>query len=87
MEYGTVKFFSKVRGFGFVVADAGDDVFVHYTDIISGEPGQRNLATGQRVQFTRKTHFTNKKPCAAKVEIVAECPATFAPVDSHGGDE
>ena len=48
---GTVKWFSRVKGFGFIAPDQGTmDVFVHYSSII-GE-GFRNLMEGQRVEFT-----------------------------------
>jgi CspA family cold shock protein len=47
---GTVKFFDRLKGFGFIIPDSpGDDVFVHYT-AIDGE-GYRNLWEGDRVEF------------------------------------
>jgi len=33
MAKGTVKWFNPKKGFGFVVNEAGADVFVHYTSI------------------------------------------------------
>lgn len=47
---GTVKWFSRAKGFGFITQPNGPDVFVHYTEI-SGE-GFRNLDEGQSVEFT-----------------------------------
>ena len=48
---GTVKWFSRAKGYGFIEPDGGDqDVFVHYS-AIAGE-GYRNLSEGQRVEFT-----------------------------------
>ena len=48
---GTVKWFSRVKGYGFISPDGGDkDVFVHYS-AIQGD-GYRNLDEGQRVEFT-----------------------------------
>ncbi len=36
MKEGTVKFFNKAKGFGFIApSDSGDDVFVHQTGLIS----------------------------------------------------
>ena len=48
---GTVQWFSRVKGYGFIRPDDGEeDVFVHYS-VIRGE-GYRNLDKGQRVEFT-----------------------------------
>lgn len=47
---GTVKWFNENKGYGFIEREGGDDVFVHYSAIM-GE-GFRNLAEGQRVEFT-----------------------------------
>ncbi len=48
---GTVKWFSRAKGFGFIVPDGGEkDVFVHYSSIAGN--GSRNLDEGQRVEFT-----------------------------------
>lgn len=48
-EQGTVKWFNGSKGFGFIQADSGNDVFVHYTAILGD--GFRNLDEGQRVEF------------------------------------
>ncbi len=47
---GTVKWFSRAKGYGFISRDGGDDVFVHYT-AIQGD-GFRNLDEGQQVEFS-----------------------------------
>ena len=49
MSTGTVKFFNADRGFGFIAREAGEDVFVHYSNI-EGE-GHRSLTEGDRVEF------------------------------------
>ncbi|SMO57073.1 cold-shock DNA-binding protein family [Balnearium lithotrophicum] len=46
---GTVKWFDSKKGYGFITADNGQDVFVHYTGI-SGS-GFRTLEEGERVSF------------------------------------
>jgi CspA family cold shock protein len=48
-EQGTVKWFNGSKGFGFIERDSGEDVFVHYTAILSD--GFRTLDEGQRVEF------------------------------------
>ena len=61
---GTVRWFSRVKGYGFIKPDNSDkDVFVHYSAII-GE-GYRNLNEGQRVEFVIED--SAKGPQAAKV--------------------
>ena len=47
---GTVKWFSRTKGYGFITQPNGPDVFVHYS-AIQGE-GFRNLDEGQKVEFT-----------------------------------
>ena len=46
---GTVKWFNTSKGFGFILTDDGQEVFVHYSDILSD--GFRNLTEGEKVTF------------------------------------
>ncbi len=48
-EQGTVKWFNASKGFGFIQRESGEDVFVHYSAIVSR--GFRTLEEGQRVEF------------------------------------
>ena len=48
-ETGTVKWFDNAKGFGFIVRESGDDVFVHFSSN-RGE-GYRSLDEGQQVEF------------------------------------
>ena len=66
---GTVKWFSRVKGYGFIQPDgATDDVFVHYSAVV-GE-GFRNLERGERVEFVIED--TPKGPQAADVLKLGE---------------
>jgi CspA family cold shock protein len=47
---GTVKWFNKNKGYGFIAREGGEDVFVHFS-AIQGE-GYRNLEEGQKVEFS-----------------------------------
>ena len=49
MTTGTVKFFNAEKGFGFISREAGDDVFVHYSNIQA--EGYKSLDEGQQVEF------------------------------------
>jgi len=49
-QTGTVKWFDKVRGYGFIIPDDGSaEVFVHYSAIQGS--GRRNLYEGDRVSY------------------------------------
>ncbi|MGD8948839.1 MAG: cold shock domain-containing protein, partial [Desulfobacterales bacterium] len=49
MPQGTVKWFNNKRGWGFIVKEDGEDIFVHYSSI-KGD-GFKSLNEGERVQF------------------------------------
>lgn len=46
---GTVKWFNESKGFGFITAEDGTDVFVHHTSIQGS--GFKTLAEGDKVSF------------------------------------
>lgn len=50
MATGTVKWFNKTKGFGFIQPDSsGNDVFVHITALT--QAGLNDLKDGQRVSY------------------------------------
>jgi len=49
MASGKVKWFDNKRGFGFIIQDSGQDVFVHHTSILGG--GYKTLQEGELVDF------------------------------------
>ena len=49
MPKGSVKWFDPKKGFGFVINEQGQDVFVHYTNI--DREGFRCLRNGQTVEY------------------------------------
>lgn len=49
MEQGTVKWFNAAKGFGFISREGGEDVFVHFKEIVGD--GYKSLNEGDKVQF------------------------------------
>lgn len=63
METGTVKWFNRTKGYGFIEREEGEDVFVHYSAI--DMEGFRTLEEGDKVEF--EITEGPKGPQAAKV--------------------
>jgi CspA family cold shock protein len=49
METGTVKWFNRTKGFGFIEREEGEDVFVHFSAIAM--EGFKVLQAGDKVEF------------------------------------
>ncbi|MEV0289205.1 cold shock domain-containing protein [Kribbella sp. NPDC050820] len=49
MVRGTVKWFNADKGYGFLAVAGQDDVFVHWSKIVSD--GYKTLEDGQQVEF------------------------------------
>ena len=49
-EKGTVKFFNEKKGYGFITKEDGNEVFVHFTSIESGDDF-KTLKQDQAVEF------------------------------------
>lgn len=65
METGKVKFFNEKKGFGFITTDAGKDVFVHYSSILSD--GFKTLKEGDYVEFNVESDNRGDKATNVKV--------------------
>lgn len=64
MNKGTVKWFNAEKGFGFIQNDdGGDDLFVHFSAIVSD--GYKSLNEGQRVTFESEVDPKNKQKLRA----------------------
>ena len=64
-ETGIVKWFSRLKGYGFINPDqGGKEVFVHYS-AIQGD-GYRNLFEGDKVEY--ELIYQGKGPQAKNVE-------------------
>jgi len=67
-ETGQVKWFNEKKGFGFIINEHGDDIFVHYKDIQG--VGFKTLHENDSVSY-----LTDKGPKGLKaleVTIVSE---------------
>ncbi len=49
MEKGTVKWFNEAKGFGFITRESGEDVFVHFKEIVGN--GFKTLKETDKVEF------------------------------------
>lgn len=63
MYQGKVKWFSNEKGYGFIEANDGEDVFVHFTGIVGD--GFKTLDEGDSVSF--EITDGNRGPQAANV--------------------
>ena len=58
MAQGTVKWFNSEKGYGFISREDGDDLFVHYSEIMMD--GFKTLDEGQAVEFEITTGQNGK---------------------------
>ena len=65
-ETGTVKFYNKAKGFGFIEPDYGKDIFVHQSGLLEAHW----LKEGDRVEYRLKQGETGLQ--AADVVVVDE---------------
>ena len=65
---GKVKWFNNEKGYGFIEYKENEDIFVHYSAIVS--EGYKTLSEGQYVEFTLVE--TSKGYQALNVKLVKE---------------
>ena len=46
---GTIKWFNEIKGYGFIISNDLDDIFVHYSTIV--KDGFKTLGEGAHVEF------------------------------------
>ncbi len=75
---GTVKFFNRGRGFGFIAGDDGNEYFVHATGLKEGV----NIKEGDRVSFSSTEG--DRGPKAENVGLLA---GESSPSEEAAGEE
>jgi len=68
METGVVKRFNKIKGYGFIAPDNGNnEVFVHFSQVLT--EGYKELKEGQRVSY--KLSQGDRGEFATEVKIIS----------------
>jgi len=65
---GTIKMFNKEKGFGFIKAEDGQDVFFHYSALVMD--GYKTAVEGESVEFD--VEQSDRGLRASNVKKVAE---------------
>ncbi|NIV91847.1 cold shock domain-containing protein [candidate division KSB1 bacterium] len=65
MEYGTVKMWDSSKGYGFIVSDDDEDLFVHVSDL-DATIKEKKLTEGQRVKFDVRRDMKGDKAIRVK---------------------
>lgn len=59
MQYGTVKRWNAMKGYGFIVTDDDEELFVHVSDLDVTARG--SLREGQKVKFDVRSEMKGNK--------------------------
>jgi CspA family cold shock protein len=66
---GVVNWFDERKGFGFITGEDGQDVFVHYSEIV--RDGFQTLAQGELVSFELAQGVESRKACNVVPQVSA----------------
>lgn len=67
MQYGYVKMWDASKGFGFIVTEDEDELFVHVSDLDVSVTGKK-LKEGQKVAFDIRREFKGDKAVNVRVQ-------------------
>lgn len=67
---GTVKMFNKEKGYGFIRAEDGHDVFFHYSALVMD--GYKTASVGEKVEFDVENSERGLR--ASNVKKIADAP-------------
>ena len=78
---GTVKWFNKNKGFGFINSEEGNDVFVHFSALAGEDDDYKTLNENDEVEFD--VVQGEKGPQANNVVVTKKAPPSA--IKSYGG--
>ena len=70
---GHVKWFDRKKGFGFIIDEDGNDIFVHYSALQGRDDDYKTLNENDKVEF--EVVQAEKGPQAKNVEILQKAPS------------
>jgi CspA family cold shock protein len=79
MSTGVVKWYNSQRGFGFITAEEGGDVFVHRSNVLGDGP--QSLEDGQPVEFQLGEGPKGAEALSVRAVGPAPAPTRLRPED------
>ena len=79
---GTVKWFNGRKGFGFIISEDGNDVFVHYSALVKERDEYATLNENDKVEFDIVEG--QKGPQASNVVVTEKAPQQYNPYNRGG---
>jgi CspA family cold shock protein len=70
MPTAVVKWFDEIKGYGFIENNSGEEIFVHFTNIIDQRNGFKTLEPGSVVEYEAVNG--EKGPKALYVKLKSE---------------
>jgi CspA family cold shock protein len=80
---GTVKWFNGRKGFGFIISEEGNDIFVHYSALVKERDEYATLNENDKVEFDIVQG--NKGPQASNVVVTDKAPQQYNNPYNRGG--
>jgi len=70
MPTGHVKWFDEIKGYGYINSEAGEEIFVHFTNILDQGNGFKTLEPGAAVEYEAVNG--EKGPKAIYVKLITD---------------